>query len=61
MPRVRLLSDEVVRPSAASVARLGAERLARGETVDLAEFEPFYLKEFVAKMPAKSAFAKLPF
>ena len=61
MPRVRLLSDEVVRPSAASVARLGAERLARGETVDVAEFEPFYLKEFVAKMPTTSAFAKLPF
>lgn len=61
LPGVHLLSDAVVRPSAASVARLGAERLAQGETVDVAEFEPFYLKEFVAKMPAASALAKLPF
>jgi tRNA threonylcarbamoyladenosine biosynthesis protein TsaB len=61
MPEVRSLSDAVVRPSAASVARLGAERLARGETVDVAEFEPFYLKEFVAKLPSASAFARLPF
>lgn len=59
--RMRHLSADVVRPSAASVARLGVERLFRGDVVDVANFEPFYLKDFVAKRPSASAFDKLPF
>lgn len=48
-------------PSAGAVARLGAERLSSGDTADVASFEPHYLKEFVARKPATTAFEKLPF
>ena len=30
---------------------LAARALSRGETVDVAYFEPFYLKDFVATKP----------
>lgn len=56
-----LLPEADVHPAAASVARLGAARLSRGETADPSHFEPFYLKDFVAKTPAASAFERLPF
>ena len=46
-----VLSTDLVRPSATAVARLGAELLARGETADVAAFEPDYLKAFVATRP----------
>ncbi len=52
---------EAVHPRAGWVAVLGAERFARGETVDPALFEPHYLKEFVAKKPSATAFEKLQF
>ena len=48
-------------PSAASVARLARHRLAEGRVEDVARFEPFYLKAFVAKKPQSSIFEKLPF
>lgn len=48
-------------PSAAWIARLGRLRLAEGRTEDIAAFEPFYLKEFVAKKPKGSVFERLPF
>lgn len=48
-------------PAAGWVGRLGAARLARGVTEDVALFEPFYLKEFVAKKPSSSIFERLPF
>lgn len=35
-------------PDACNIGRLTEEKLKRGETADLAYFEPFYLKEFVA-------------
>lgn len=35
-------------PLARAMWRLATERLQRGETVDIAYFEPFYLKDFVA-------------
>ncbi len=35
-------------PLARAMWRLSTERLQRGETVDIAYFEPFYLKDFVA-------------
>ena len=46
-----LLSDAVyanVVPSARGLARLAEQRLQEGKTEDIAYFEPFYLKEFVA-------------
>jgi tRNA threonylcarbamoyladenosine biosynthesis protein TsaB len=41
-----------VYPSAAHMGQLAEEKLERGDVEDTAYFEPFYLKEFVAK-PAK--------
>ncbi len=58
---VKLLPDAAAHPAAAWIARLGAERLAEGRTADPSQFEPFYLKEFVAKRPTASAFEKLSF
>lgn len=58
---VHLLPPEHYRPSAAWVARLARTRLAEGRVADVAAFEPFYLKEFVAKKPRGSAFERLPF
>ena len=46
-----VLSTDLVRPGATAVARLGAALLARGETADVAAFEPDYLKAFVATRP----------
>lgn len=54
-------ADAFAHPRAGSVAVLGAERFMRGETVDLALFEPRYLKQFVAKKSEATAFEKLPF
>ncbi len=58
---LRPLDPSRFAPSAASVARLARPRLAEGRVEDLARFEPFYLKEFVAKKPQSSIFEKLPF
>lgn len=46
--------------SAAWVGRLGARRLQQGATEDVAAFEPFYLKAFVATPRKGSAFDRLP-
>ena len=48
-------------PSAANVARIGAQRLRAGQTEDLVTFEPYYLKEFVATKPAQTPLEKLTF
>lgn len=48
-------------PSASTVAAIAHERWGRREIADVASFEPLYLREFVAKKPAASAFEKLPF
>ncbi len=58
---LRPLDPSVFVPAAASVARLARPRLAEGRVEDIACFEPFYLKEFVAKKPQSSIFEKLPF
>lgn len=58
---VRTLPPAVAVPSAAAVARLGALRLAQGEADDVAAFEPFYLKEFIAEKRRGTAFDRLPF
>lgn len=59
--RVRLLPEGSAALSAAWVARLGARRHALGQIVDPTNFEPYYLKDFVAKLPTTSAFEKLTF
>jgi len=58
---VRSLSADLVPPSAAWVARLGAQRLKAGATEDLAAFEPQYLKAAQAALPQQTAFDKLSF
>lgn len=57
----RLIADDDGLTSAASVARIGAEKLARGDVEDVVSFEPYYLKEFVATKPKATAFDKLLF
>lgn len=49
-----------VGPSARSIAALGAAKAMHNEFEDLITFEPYYLKEFVARKPDASAFEKLP-
>ena len=58
---VRLLSLEACAPSAAWVARRAHLRLQQDHTEDLAAFEPFYLKDVVARTPQRSALEKLSF
>ncbi len=55
----RVLDPARLRPAAAHVGALGAARLASGETVDVADFEPEYLNAFVAKRGG-SIFERLP-
>ncbi len=55
----RVLSPEEARPSAAAVGALGWARWQAGETVEVAAFEPDYLKAFVAKRGG-SIFDRLP-
>jgi tRNA threonylcarbamoyladenosine biosynthesis protein TsaB len=50
-----------VRPTAASVARMGRKRALEGAFESVANIEPAYLREFVAKMPSRTAFEKLGF
>ena len=59
--RVRWLPPDVASPAAAWVARQALGRLQRGEAEDLAAFEPFYLKAFVARKPQRTALEKLSF
>ncbi len=54
-PRIKLLPVSV---SAAAVARLA---LTRDTGEDLATFEPFYLKAFVARRRTRSVYDRLPF
>lgn len=55
----RLLDPSRFRPSALHVGALGVRKLKAGETVDIASFEPDYLKDFVAKRGG-SIFERLP-
>ncbi|MEM1093606.1 MAG: tRNA (adenosine(37)-N6)-threonylcarbamoyltransferase complex dimerization subunit type 1 TsaB [Bacteroidota bacterium] len=48
-------------PSAVTVAELGWATFQAGDVEDLAAFEPFYLKAFVAKTPKRTLFDRLPF
>jgi tRNA threonylcarbamoyladenosine biosynthesis protein TsaB len=51
-PNARFL-DVLVRPSARTVGVLAEGKLLAGDVEDLASFEPFYLKEFLANRPRK--------
>ena len=55
----RVLDPGRFRPSAAYVGALGAAKWAAGDLVDVAAFEPEYLKDFVAKR-ARPIFERLP-
>ena len=44
---------ECIEPQAKWMQPLAERRLLNGETEDVAYFTPFYLKDFVAKMPKK--------
>lgn len=50
-PNARLIKDIV--PLAKWMFPLAEKKIAKGETEDVAYFIPFYLKDFVAKMPSK--------
>lgn len=50
-PNARLLPE--MKPSAKEVALLAYDRLQAGQLEDVAYFEPFYLKDFVAGKPKK--------
>ena len=50
-PNARLIPG--VEPVARWMQPLAERRLLNGQTEDVAYFEPFYLKDFVAKMPRK--------
>lgn len=53
LPDARLIE---VTPSARGLARLAQRALDAGQTVDIAYFEPFYLKDFVVTTKRKSLF-----
>lgn len=55
----RVLNPVRFRPSAAHVGALGAAKQVAGDFVDVAAFEPEYLKDFVAKR-ARPIFERLP-
>jgi tRNA threonylcarbamoyladenosine biosynthesis protein TsaB len=55
----RVLDPLRFRPSAEFVGQLGVRRLAAGTTVDVAAFEPDYLKDFVAER-GRPIFERLP-
>ncbi|HEX7095289.1 MAG TPA: hypothetical protein VF183_05365, partial [Acidimicrobiales bacterium] len=48
-------------PTATAVGILGREVFSTRGPADVASFEPFYLKEFVAKKPKRTIFDRLPF
>jgi tRNA threonylcarbamoyladenosine biosynthesis protein TsaB len=45
-----LFLDSII-PSASKLGELGSRKLEAGEVEELSSFEPFYLKDFVAKKP----------
>lgn len=48
-------------PRAADVAALGRMALERGEEDDLDRFEPYYLKDYIARRPSGTVFDRLQF
>jgi len=60
-PRIMRPDSAVNVPSAASVARLALVRIAASRYEEIPSFEPYYLKDFVARKPTRSLFERLPF
>lgn len=58
--RLHLLDEASHAPSADWIAHLGLRRLEAGTVEDVAAFEPYYLKEFVATERQGSVFDQLP-
>ncbi len=58
---LEVLPATLVKPSAGTVATLGAARHKTAGPDDTADFEPFYLNEFIPKSRKKSIFDRLPF
>jgi len=59
-PPARVVGPEEMRPAIHGVTELGHRLLVKGRTEDVALFEPFYLKEFIARK-GRSPFDRLPF
>ncbi|NNE46060.1 MAG: tRNA (adenosine(37)-N6)-threonylcarbamoyltransferase complex dimerization subunit type 1 TsaB [Rhodothermales bacterium] len=57
--RFRAIEMEFV-PSAMSIGKIGLERANAGHVDDLRSFEPYYLKDYVARVSDKSVFERLP-
>lgn len=61
IPYAHRLSATTHYPSARHVARVGWQRLTSGQTENIYDFEPSYLKPSSAEPPRQSAFEKLSF
>lgn len=48
--------DTMINPSARTVGKLATQAFINGQFEDVADFEPFYLKDFMATTPKKSLF-----
>ena len=48
-----VFEDNIVFPSANQMSRLSLEKYQKGDTVDVAYFEPYYLKDFMTTSPKK--------
>ena len=59
--KAEILPPTSVSPSASSVAQLGAISFENGSFVDVASYEPIYLKDFIPKLSKTSVFDRLPF
>jgi len=48
-----IFKDNIVYPSANEMSQLSAEKYKKNDTVDVAYFEPYYLKDFMTTAPKK--------
>jgi tRNA threonylcarbamoyladenosine biosynthesis protein TsaB len=48
-----IFKDDIVYPSANEMSRLSDEKYKKNDTVDVAYFEPYYLKDFMTTVPKK--------
>lgn len=58
LPGEHYIFTSHIYPSASHMGAIIAEKIANGDTEDVAYFEPFYLKDFVAGKPRKSPLAQ---
>ena len=48
-----IFKDNIVYPSANEMSQLSAEKYKKNDTVDVAYFEPYYLRDFMTTVPKK--------